>query len=180
MVEESDRIGVANLFRIDAIKVLQLSMNFESTLRNLKSLGVHDIDSIALNTNGINALLTDNAKELTVACEDILSSIGLRPASNLAPLQLWQSATQVIDFAVLSYMGAHIERFDEKFFGADIACFRLPNSGPYFCDVVDGQAGVEPSLVKSQDIGFSYNGATESQFNSSWQPFTLRRRRLQC
>jgi hypothetical protein len=127
--------------------------------------------------NSLDTFLTDYIEGINLACEDILNGIGLRHASNSALVELWQRATQVVDFAILSYMGAHIERFDSKFLDMDISCFRFSNSGPYF---YHGQTEADSSVREVQDAALGYGDATKEQFDSNWPPFTLRRRRLQC
>jgi hypothetical protein len=172
-----DRKGVANLFRIHTVKILKLYNNLEATLNALGLIGPHTVGKFISNQNSLNTFLTDYIEGINLACEDVLNDVGLRHTSNSAPIELWQRATQVIDFAILSYVGAHIERFDSKFLDMDISCFRFSNSGPYF---YHGQVEADPSLREVRDVALGYIDATKEQFDSNWPPFTLRRRRLQC
>jgi hypothetical protein len=173
LVEKSDRFGVAHLCRIDADKVLELFKSFESTLSTFESLGMHKIQRFAQSQDTINTSLTDNTLELNALCMDILTSIGLQSASNAPGLIIWQRVTQVIDFAILCYVGAHIERFDKKFLNTEISCLQLPNLGLYSYDVFDEQA-------KGGSWDFEGQGHTEKRVKSNWPPVIVSRRSLQC
>jgi hypothetical protein len=154
-----------------------LEATLKATLKALGSIGPHFNNEFVSNQNNLNAFLTDYTEDINLACEDILNGIGLRRASNSTPLQLWQRATQIIDFAISSYIGAHIERFDTKFLNIDISCFRFSNFVSYFSNK---QAKTGPSPREVQDAALSNNDVTEEQYGSNWPPFILRRRRLQC
>ena len=180
LVAKNDRPGIANLFRIWHVKVLELCENFESTLRIFESSGIHTNDRITQDPDMIKSFLTDNALSLTQMCMDLLTDIGLQPSSSATPLIIWQRTTQIIDFAVLSYVGAHIERFDKKFLGADVNYLRLPNPGPYFYDLFEEQAELPLLNFDHQNLGQVDHGATEDHIESNWPPVTLRRRRLRC
>jgi len=180
LVEKYDRLGVANLFRIWHAKVLELCTNFENALRVLESSRIHMSDEITEDPDVIKSLLTANTLSLTQMCIDILTGIGLEPSISETPSIIWQRTTQTIDFAVLSYVGAHLERFDKKFLGADVNCLRLPNTGPYFYNVFDNYAELGLSNFDQQNLNQFGHGAEEDRIESNWQLCTLRRRRLGC
>ena len=174
LVQTSDRPEVANLFRIDVDKIMKLYNNLEATLKALGSLGPRTVDKFVSNKNGLDAFLIDSVKNINIACEDILNGIGLQRSANSTPIHLWCRTTQIVDFAIMCYAGAHIERFDIKFLNTDISCFRFSNSGLYYDNY---QAG---SSVMELYAAFSYSDAIEEQSDLNWPPFILQRRRLQC
>ena len=95
-------------------------------------------------------------KSLTCKCQKLLADIGLPQSGRINPIKAWRWTSHILDFALLSYAGTHLEAFDEKFLLEKRQFFSIPGSS----ESLESPAGLD-----------------EVQDDST---ITLRRRRLQC
>ena len=95
-------------------------------------------------------------RALTLKCQNFLIQLCLPQPGDNNPVTVWRRVTHTLDFALLSYAGAHLEAFDEKFLGEERNSFTMHG---------------ESRSIRSQTMLDKLYG------NSS---IVLRRRRLQC
>ncbi|KAF5877105.1 putative transcription factor cys6 protein [Botrytis fragariae] len=85
---------------------------------------------------------SDNSLILTQKCLEILSimSISTLPdrASRLSDGFVWQLTTQVIELAILSYAGAHIQPFDAELVEKESPSFHIPQRFKYHDNSLNG------------------------------------------
>jgi hypothetical protein len=125
LVLDSSRYSVARLLSIECSTIEKLAVAFEE--------GLHDILC-----RGFSINLADGCfdfKELSQRCEQFLSDIGLLPGLDLrtillrADCVLWRSTVHVLDLAVLSYAGAHLQPFDVDYL--DMTMEAISILGPF-------------------------------------------------
>lgn len=132
LVLDKHRPSVARLVPIQIASVEFLVQLFHTTLTAighaaLSSL-ILDISDrggakfIAGNTYSTRCDLT-LSKALTKSCLDLLALVHLEPAGTAAPQYIWRSTANVLDLAVLSYVGAHTENISETYLQTPISSF---------------------------------------------------------
>ncbi|KAL9064524.1 MAG: hypothetical protein Q9157_007798 [Trypethelium eluteriae] len=75
-------------------------------------------------------------QSITTECENLLVKLKLPPAQ--AQVSIWRKAIMVLDLAVVSYCGAHTERFDEKFLDEDLDLAKITTAWSYDRICADG------------------------------------------
>ena len=73
---------------------------------------------------------------ITSECRNLLIKLKLPPAE--AQVSVWRKAILVLDLAVVSYCGAHIERFDEKFLAENLDFAKITTAWTYDRTCVEG------------------------------------------
>jgi hypothetical protein len=131
LVMERDifRRGVAKMVQIPVYKVLDLGLAFEFTLKGvldeLSTLQTGQDDQIVVDSI---VERQDGTHSLTVKCGEMLSSMDLLPLSSVRDIcpRAWDCAVQSLQLGILSYAGAHIQRFDLELIGSEVTSFQLP------------------------------------------------------
>jgi hypothetical protein len=181
LTEESQREGVAQLIRVDISDIEELKRHFEVTVGKFE-LSVLSTSELPLSRPVVvvDARLQELAKDLANKCTDMLNHIGLTSTLTTAPVLHWQRAVQVIDLGVLSYAGAHIERFDMKFLDVEISCFKLPNTGSHLRESLEDKPEADSRASKIHCALSNQASAPRRSAEVNWPPITMRRRKLQC
>ena len=172
------RPRVANLVRIDVDRIIQLHQNFEHALEKMLTL-IRQPKADKLE-------LQQLTEPLSSACTLILDSLGLPPGHNVAGK--WRKAAIVLDLAVISYAGAHVERFDHRFLGEDLDLAKITSSWSFDTLCREGimlrrrslrclqpfLRGRQVWLLQSQsqwdDDGEMYLSTTMEEFADIWGP----------
>ena len=119
LVLDCKRTTVAQLRSFELADIIQLFEAFEVACETMES------------SDGVNLLITSDVEQsidaLTTKCAILLDKIELGPMESLKwdCLKLWRNTVQVLDFALLSYAGAHLEAFDERYLGQRFRSFHL-------------------------------------------------------
>ena len=76
----------------------------------------------------IMADIESSISSLTIECQKLLDRLclSLRKPDETHSSILWKSAVQVIDLALVSYAGAHLEAFDKKYLDQEWQTFIIP------------------------------------------------------
>ncbi|KAF7862488.1 hypothetical protein EAF04_007361 [Stromatinia cepivora] len=168
LVQDQHRAGVVRVVQIeikillDLAKAFRLSM--DALMANSNSRSQHHI----LNMIEIDGLIDGCDKEFGVTrmSQEILDDIFISLPHDIAgrPLQafVWQFTTQIIELAILSYAGAHIQPFDLDLMGKDIPSFHIPQQFQY------------------HDTTLNRLGDLLDISNTSRRGVEIRRRQLQC
>ena len=117
LVLDLERSNVVQLIPFDLTDVMQMVEAFEQAYKNIAL-------SILLRPTNIE-LYTHT---LTMECIVLFKKLGLgqtKAAEKLSNLNIWRSAVHILDFALLSYAGAHLEAFDEKYLGTRWETFEI-------------------------------------------------------
>ena len=126
---DPSRHDVVRLIPIDIKRIQQLLEEIESVLRKVADFAMQTPSS----TISSQVLLQQALKEhddllLSIPCSmGFLDTLGLVLAipsvarTNLSILAVLRLVVNTIDLAVASYAGAHLDRFDEKYLGEDVA-----------------------------------------------------------
>ncbi|KAI9711488.1 MAG: hypothetical protein M1820_002051 [Bogoriella megaspora] len=122
LVVSTSRPQVARLVDIQLTGILRLHKSFEKVVRKLAAqAGSGGIQ--------IDADLDSRIKNITHECTALLDKLGLPHASSSPGT--WRKAVMVLDLAVVSYSGAHIERFDDKFLEEDLDFAKITTAWTY-------------------------------------------------
>lgn len=137
----SDRSNVTKLVQVDIEEILNLRAAFGGLLSALISrMSLFGRDS----QESIHAAIKqeDLHYGVTVKCTEMLLKIGLSPyvLSNGEQHVLWECAVQTLELGVLSYAGAHIERFDQDLPEVNIDLFKIPRRFMYHDLVLRGMS----------------------------------------
>ncbi|KAI9733449.1 MAG: hypothetical protein M1818_007197 [Claussenomyces sp. TS43310] len=135
LVIDSTRRGVAKLVQIEIERAFDLSAAFELMLNSVVSkaqqLGAMDIDK-----DTISSIIQseDRPEGVTTKCFSTLVAIKLMPLSlrSNKSCELWVSAVQVLELAVICYAGAFIQRFDLRFLDTNFDLFQIPRKAVYY------------------------------------------------
>jgi hypothetical protein len=122
---DPQRRNVARLVPIRLSAVYELHQTFEDLLESLTT------------NQAPSSLPQAKLDTITEKCGEILEDLGL-PRS-IRPTSLWRQAVLVLDLAVVSYCGAHIERFDHRFLGESLDLAKITAA---WTEVVDGSEGI--------------------------------------
>lgn len=131
LVMERDpfRRRIAKMVKIPVRQVLNLGLTFELTLKGV----LYELSALQFGQDSkdiVNSIVEkqDGSHRLTAQCGEMLSSIDLSPHPPVhvgSPI-VWDCAVQSLQLGVLSYAGAHLQRFDLQLIGSEIPSFQLP------------------------------------------------------
>ncbi|KAF2492794.1 hypothetical protein BU16DRAFT_90968 [Lophium mytilinum] len=128
------RPGVARLTRIEIDKIAHLGAVFEESLEMIISkLG---------QSHKVPPELVKKLKDITRRCENILDRLRLPKGNSISrsgQVGMWRKVAMVLDISIISYCGAHIERFDANYLGEDLDFAKITAAWTY---VVDGSEGI--------------------------------------
>jgi len=112
LVMDGDRQRVAKAVQISVQSVLALGCTFESALKATVS-ELATLQFGYVNQDSVDSVVErqDENYSLTAKCEGMLVSMGLSSYRRGDSL-VWDYAVQSLQLGVLSYSGAHIQRFD--------------------------------------------------------------------
>ena len=154
------RRRIAKTVKIPVRQVLNLGLTFELTLKGVLS----ELSTLQFgqdNKDIVDSIVEkqDGNHSLTAQCGEMLSSIDLSPHPSVhvgSPI-VWDCAVQSLQLGVLSYAGAHLQRFDLQLIGSEIPSFQLP-------------------------INIAYEDSTLREISSrpNCTVITLQRRQFQC
>jgi hypothetical protein len=122
------RRRVANMAQIPISKVLHLGLTFEFALKGVLS-ELSNLQTGHDNKDIVDSIVArqDGSHNLTMQCEDMLFTMdSMHPLVNHVCPIIWDCVVQSLQLGVLSYAGAHIQRFDLGLIGSDISSFQLP------------------------------------------------------
>ncbi|KAN0120314.1 hypothetical protein V8E51_002522 [Hyaloscypha variabilis] len=129
MDRDSCRERVAQTIQIPVHKILNLGLAFEFTLKAVlaelsASHATQDTTSV------VDSIVQRQAEthDLTLQCEELLNSMNMTPQPFIGVVHpyTWDCALQSLQLGVLSYAGAHLQRFDLDLIGSYVAYFELP------------------------------------------------------
>jgi hypothetical protein len=135
LLKAYDRQSVAILERVEISTVLRLGSLF-AEMMNQVVISSNDRKLGELDGDLIDELIhhLDSEMGLTDRCLKVLTDTGL--ATLLSPNDVepavWDFTVQSLNVAVLSYAGAHTQRFDSKVLGEDVGSFQIPHRFNYF------------------------------------------------
>ena len=126
---DPSRQNVVRLLPIDTMRIQQLLEEIESVLRKIADFAMHTKSSTVSSEVLLEQALgeQDNLLLSVPCCMRFLDTLGLvltGPSvarSHLSTLGVLRLVVHTIDLAVVSYAGAHLDRFDEKYLGEDVA-----------------------------------------------------------
>jgi hypothetical protein len=172
IVAVDPRPTVAALKRVHLQTIETLYKQSQTALGHL-GLVIHSIKTPA-EKDSFEPLVLEVTKAFTMECTDFLASIGFNFGDDELPERIWQTAVQIIDLGILAYSGAHLERFDRRYFNCDMDSILVPNMG--------GTSSTESSGQQQQehDKPPSHRGLSNQTNDSSLCHIELRLRRLQC
>ena len=147
LVVDSDRESIARLLPLEITTLYSLFEAFESACKRLGE---------SYHYMGREIQIRISTMDLTSRCQDLLKQLGLAEFKPLDPPVLWRRVVHVLDLALLSYAGAHLEAFDEKYTGQKFQAFHL------------------------SDFNTSLQAPAHDEEASQPLDILLRRRRLQC
>ncbi|KAE9380914.1 hypothetical protein N431DRAFT_363028 [Stipitochalara longipes BDJ] len=134
------RRRVAKLVQIPVQKIINLGLNFESTLKDV--LSELSALQIGQSTADLVDLIVHRQAErhsLTAQCEEMLTAMDMTPQPLIGDMRpiVWDCTVQSLQLSVLSYAGAHIQRFDLDLIGSYVAYFQLPIKVAYEDEILD-------------------------------------------
>jgi hypothetical protein len=100
LVLDKTRLNVARLVPIECGKIWALAKSFEECLESI----------IRGAKRGWASRLLGGSRKVSLNCQSILKDLDIAPAADDA-CNTWRSAVHVLDMAILSYVGAHIQSF---------------------------------------------------------------------
>jgi hypothetical protein len=160
LIQDPDRPDVAKLVQVAIKEILDLDAAFEGLLDAVVSTVSGNLIGSA-NEDIIDSIVErqDSRMGVTMTCLQLLTSMCLSAHLLLNDEQpvIWECTVQSLELAILSYAGAHIQRFDVDLLEKDVECFPIPRR-------------------------FIYNDPTlrEISARSIHESISIRRRRLQC
>jgi hypothetical protein len=105
LVIDNSRLNVARLVNIECKKVQRLADDFKQQLWQVIRKSKNDWNSYHV--------LLDSSLAIIVKCQEIFDDLGLEfDCGN--PCNIWRSTVHVLDMAVLSYVGAHVQSFGKS------------------------------------------------------------------
>lgn len=157
------RRPVAKAIPISLDSFLELGKAFKSTLQETMSeLSVLPLGQVNQKTVDLIVERQDYSQGLSAECESMLITMGFWSYHTLPESfpNIWNLTVQSLQLCVLSYSGAHIQRFDQTLIGVDIESFQLP------------------IMIKYQDATLQEIASTSRAY--SLHEVRLQRRQLQC
>ncbi|KAI9681904.1 MAG: hypothetical protein M1822_006981 [Bathelium mastoideum] len=185
--QKSINVLTVNQARPQVARLVDLS--FDAILRLHKALetAVEKIADVATSQDfQIGPKLNRTVQKVDSECDGLLLKLRLPAAQT--QVSAWRKAIMILDLAVVSYCGAHIERFDEKFLAEDLDLAKITTAWSYdrLCTegimlrrrrlrCLDGflggqQVWVLQSQALWQDSRDLYLSAEMDQFADIWGP----------
>lgn len=168
LVQDQQRPGVVRGIRIETQTILDLVGVFKEFMGKMLVDSTSGPSYNRFTAEKLDRLIQeiDDSLNLTQECIDILSTMSIlilpdmacRPSDGF----VWQLTTQVIELAILSYAGAHIQPFHTELVEKDSSSFHIPQRFKYHDDSLNGLGGLS---------GISNLGGLGVE---------MRRRQLQC
>ncbi|TGO10582.1 hypothetical protein BTUL_0131g00230 [Botrytis tulipae] len=137
LVQDQQRAGVVRVIQIEIQTILDLVGVFKELMGKILVNFTLGQSYNRFTAEELDRLIQeiDDSLNLTQECLDILSltSILILPDMACRPSDgfVWQLTTQVIELAILSYAGAHIQPFDTELVEKDSPSFRIPQRFKY-------------------------------------------------
>ena len=120
LVMDQDRDSVVHLKSITYADIIRLFEAFDRVCEvSVSSANINSKTTVDVESSMIS---------LTTECQNLLDRLclSLGGPNEIHPSILWKGAVHVIDFALVSYAGAHLEAFDEKYLGQKRQAFIMP------------------------------------------------------
>jgi hypothetical protein len=141
LVADNKRSSVVRIVPVEIQTILDLAESFIGLFQSIVVMMSERSAEEPHFIDGIHALLKKREAEspITEKCLHLLVHMGfLTSPVNVHPdhIPLWNLTAQTIDLAVLSYAGAHIERFDKKFLEQEVESIILPRRFTYHDEVL--------------------------------------------
>lgn len=124
------RSNIARLVHVGIDEISQLHDSFENALKEVASIVKKPKSRYPAQ---VGALL----EGITSQCDNLLDRLGLPKGTGVAGR--WRKACLILDIGIISYCGAHIERFDHQFLGEDLDLAKITAAWTY---VTDGSEGI--------------------------------------
>ncbi|TGO18956.1 hypothetical protein BPAE_0357g00060 [Botrytis paeoniae] len=132
LVQDKQRVGVVRVIQIEIQTILDLVEAFKKFMGilpvNFTSGSFYEVAA----ADELDRLIEgfDNWVMLTQKCLEILGIISILTMPDIASRPsdgfVWQLTTQVIELAILSYVGAHMQPFDTELAEKEFLSFHLP------------------------------------------------------
>lgn len=168
LAQDKQRTGVVRVVQIE----IQILVDLAKAFREMMNAFLANINSKLQNhilaMVEVDGLLDECHKAfgITRKCLEILSDLSILSFDELTGSNsksfVWQLATQTIEFAILSYAGAHIQPFDLELMEEGIPSFQIPQSFQYH----------DSELNQLQDLSYMSNIGRRG--------LQICRRQLQC
>ncbi|PQE29553.1 beta transducin het-e4s protein [Rutstroemia sp. NJR-2017a BBW] len=125
LVMDSTRSDVVRLVSVQIQEILDLAKSFIDIIRTFASnISISDPHLVEKIHSFIDK--QEARHSLTRRCRELLADMGITAAMSYESGIIWSLTVQVIELAIMSYAGAHIERFDESLFGGRPSFTLLP------------------------------------------------------
>lgn len=124
------RPKVAKLVHIAIDEISQLHESFENALKEVAII-------VEKSKSRYPAQIGDVLKDITRQCDNLLDRLNLPKGTSIAGR--WRKAVLILDIGLVSYCGAHIERFDHHFLGEDLDLAKITAAWTY---ITDGSEGI--------------------------------------
>ncbi|PQE07794.1 hypothetical protein CJF31_00007621 [Rutstroemia sp. NJR-2017a BVV2] len=128
LTTDGARSDVVRLVSVQIQAIVDLAKSFVDIIKTFAlNISISDSDLVGKVHSFIDK--QEARHLLTRRCYDLLVNMGitsLHVAISYEPRMIWTLTAQVIELAIISYAGAHIERFDESLFGRGIVFTLLP------------------------------------------------------
>ena len=121
LVLDHERDAVARLVPFKLTDIMKLFEAFELACVSIELCADDKPLSWLTSEPSIDALTTE--------CKALWNKFGLGPTqtTDTSVSSLWRCTVHVLDFGLLSYAGAHVEAFDERYLGRRFHVFRFPH-----------------------------------------------------
>jgi len=132
LIQDQARPEVAKLVQVEITAILDLCAVFEG-LMNAVMWTLSSQRPINADTINLEIVNQDNRRGVTAKCLEMLTVLGLSSYLMLTDVQpvLWECALQTLEIGILSYAGAHIQRFDRDLFEIEVDSFQIPQKFTY-------------------------------------------------
>ncbi|TEY69518.1 hypothetical protein BOTCAL_0114g00110 [Botryotinia calthae] len=144
LVQDQQRAEVVRVIQIEIQTILDLVEVFKKLMGTLlASFASGSFYNTSTTTDELDRLIKESGDSLnlTQKCIEVLDTISISSSNDMwsRPLNgfVWQVTTQVIELAILSYAGAHIQPFDIELMEKDIPSFHLPQRFKYHDDTLN-------------------------------------------
>jgi len=174
---DPSRHNVVRLLPVDIKRIQQLLEEIESVLRKIADFAMHTPSSTASSQVLLGQALgeQDNLLLAVPCCMGVLNTLGLVLVSpsvartHLSILAVLRLVVNTIDLAVASYAGAHLDRFDEKFLGENVAVIDV--LGPFALSYKPQIPSIKLRRCQLQCLDMFHKSQPVWVFSSSdWEP----------
>ena len=115
LVLDSKRQHVVRLVHLYFVDVVNLCETFQIACQRYS--GNKHIPGSSSSKEVLGHDFSASLQALDERCETMLAGLGLETPTMTSGPMLWRCTAHVLDFALISYAGAHLEAFDEKYLG---------------------------------------------------------------